>query len=599
MEPNYWPCSLRRLLRLAAALLFGTLLVPSVRAETRTLQELTPIVIGGNAAPGVAGGAFLTVNSNFRANRKGEVLFRAMLADGQDVNDNNNSGLWTNAGGNISLVSRKGDIAPGAPEGMRFIGFEDWELNSVGQAAFHAHWTGSGNDRNEGIWKSLPGGLEIVARTDASAPDVEPPVDAGGIFYVSQNEAGDIGFGGVVGAAGGAGKSANWLNRGGMSELVVIEDMPVPEIPGNEFNSISAGFVVTDQSSTIFRASFGTTLGQGIFRYADDHPVPIVTSLMQAPGFADGVKIKIGRWSVNRYEDIAFNGFSLDNTGATATWLIRDGSLELIAKKDENAPGTETTFRDFGISSQPQMNDRGELVFTARLNNTGDEYGIWTTQGGPLRLLLREGDHAPEMPANVEFQSLGGGATNNRGQLIVAATLQGVSAQSNYGIWATDVGGPLQLIVRIGDMIEVSPGELRTIKNLLQAKLAENGDVIIAVDFTDGTGGLITSHRVLVLDGDYNFDGSVNAADYTVWRNQLGTDEPAADGNFDGVVDALDYNLWKANFGAVRASFGQSAISNAVPEAGTLSLAMLAGLSCLLCRRPRLVRSPRRIGGRL
>jgi Planctomycete extracellular/Chlamydia polymorphic membrane protein (Chlamydia_PMP) repeat len=61
------------------------------------------------------------------------------------------------------------------------------------------------------------------------------------------------------------------------------------------------------------------------------------------------------------------------------------------------------------------------------------------------------------------------------------------------------------------------------------------------------------------LPGDYNFDGIVNAADYTVWRNTLGsTNDLRADGTSastpgvpDGVVDELDYAFWKANFGNV------------------------------------------------
>jgi hypothetical protein len=60
------------------------------------------------------------------------------------------------------------------------------------------------------------------------------------------------------------------------------------------------------------------------------------------------------------------------------------------------------------------------------------------------------------------------------------------------------------------------------------------------------------------LAGDYNFDGVVNAGDYTVWRNTLGsTNDLRADGSGetfgvpDGVVDELDYAFWKANFGNV------------------------------------------------
>src|SRR5262249_52935612 len=54
-----------------------------------------------------------------------------------------------------------------------------------------------------------------------------------------------------------------------------------------------------------------------------------------------------------------------------------------------------------------------------------------------------------------------------------------------------------------------------------------------------------------VLPGDYNHDGIVNAADYTVWRDEFGQtgSNLAADGNGDQTVNQLDYSVWKTNFG--------------------------------------------------
>lgn len=55
---------------------------------------------------------------------------------------------------------------------------------------------------------------------------------------------------------------------------------------------------------------------------------------------------------------------------------------------------------------------------------------------------------------------------------------------------------------------------------------------------------------VIPLAGDYNFDGHVDAADYVVWRDTLGSNSMlAADGSGSGVVDQADYGIWKANFG--------------------------------------------------
>jgi gluconolactonase len=81
--------------------------------------------------------------------------------------------------------------------------------------------------------------------------------------------------------------------------------------------------------------------------------------------------------------------------------------------------------------------------------------------------------------------------------------------------------------------------------------------------------------------GDYNGDAVVDAADYVVWRNALGSNNPIADGNDDGVVNTGDFDLWKANFGVSPA--GRSAAI--VPEASTFG-SLLIGITLvrIVCR---------------
>lgn len=75
-----------------------------------------------------------------------------------------------------------------------------------------------------------------------------------------------------------------------------------------------------------------------------------------------------------------------------------------------------------------------------------------------------------------------------------------------------------------------------------------------SVDFSSREGSdpaqlVVTTTTDLV--GDVNGDEVVSAADYTLWRDTLGSQTDArADFNFDVTVNASDYNLWKANFGA-------------------------------------------------
>jgi hypothetical protein len=50
--------------------------------------------------------------------------------------------------------------------------------------------------------------------------------------------------------------------------------------------------------------------------------------------------------------------------------------------------------------------------------------------------------------------------------------------------------------------------------------------------------------------GDYNQNGVVDAADYSVWRDTLGsTSDLRADGSGNGIIDVTDYAVWKTHFG--------------------------------------------------
>jgi hypothetical protein len=79
------------------------------------------------------------------------------------------------------------------------------------------------------------------------------------------------------------------------------------------------------------------------------------------------------------------------------------------------------------------------------------------------------------------------------------------------------------------------------------------------------------------LPGDFNQDGSVDAADYGLWRNQFGaTSDSAADGNGNGTVDAADYVIWRKAFIATAQSASLNRAAN-VPEP-TSALLFTSGL---------------------
>jgi hypothetical protein len=89
--------------------------------------------------------------------------------------------------------------------------------------------------------------------------------------------------------------------------------------------------------------------------------------------------------------------------------------------------------------------------------------------------------------------------------------------------------------------------------------------VTAAANFGSGTFAPVASP----LAGDFNDDGSVDAADYVAWRNGLG-----------GEYDESDYDQWRAHFGTTSASAAAPNPSplpmSAVPEPISVNLLVCA-----------------------
>lgn len=140
---------------------------------------------------------------------------------------------------------------------------------------------------------------------------------------------------------------------------------------------------------------------------------------------------------------------------------------------------------------------------------------------------------------------------------------------------------------------EIAPGQGITIPAPADANLAPPGYYMLFVVSAEGVPSVSTMVQVLpAILGDYNKDGIVDAADYTVWRNTLGSiTELAADGDASGTVDEGDYDMWKANFGNTLGGSGWGANGDeglaSVPEPAALTLWTLGGLIGLTRRRVR------------
>jgi len=139
------------------------------------------------------------------------------------------------------------------------------------------------------------------------------------------------------------------------------------------------------------------------------------------------------------------------------------------------------------------------------------------------------------------------------------------SAQSDLSLelYASSEGVPVLLSSQ-----DVNP--LGQAESILDFRLDEPGTYFVRVA---GSADAVQFYQLTIgldaqpLWGDFNDDGRVDSADYTVWRNNLGAaDDSKILDRGDGVagIDSGDYEIWKTHFGG---SLGQGGLAaGEVPE---------------------------------
>ncbi len=184
-------------------------------------------------------------------------------------------------------------------------------------------------------------------------------------------------------------------------------------------------------------------------------------------------------------------------------------------------PGTPSgvNYGNLFLTGIPVLNNAGQTAFVANLTGTGvdntNNLGIWLEESGILKLVSRRGNQAPGTPGGVNFASIGSGfVLNDAGQIafLAALTGSGVDSTNDLGIWATDRSGDLQLVAREGDLLEVAPGDFRTISAFYEtlnsrstgnsdgrrSQFNNRGQLVFRASFTDGTQGIFVSNRVAI-----------------------------------------------------------------------------------------------------
>jgi len=155
----------------------------------------------GSAAPGTGNGPQFDVIGDPVINSLGVVCFASTL-QGSGATGLSSNGVWVGTPGNLTLVVRAGQQAPGLPNNVNFLSFEPPVLNDAGQVAFIATLTGPGVSplNDAAVYTGTAGNLKLVARTGDDAPGLQTGMrflsfeqvllDAGGVALFAELQGG-------------------------------------------------------------------------------------------------------------------------------------------------------------------------------------------------------------------------------------------------------------------------------------------------------------------------------------------------------------------------------------------------------------------------
>lgn len=436
-----------------AASVFTSLPSPQGQGVWKTSSgQLSLVAAGFEPLPGTPAGSgfFGLANSGVFINELGDVAFHAKW------NAVNWEGIWVTQNAQLTLAARNGSASP---SGFSYSTFSSATFNDLGEVAFRATLN-SGTQISPGVYAGKPGALRSIIRIGEQIPDLP----AGHVLYLP---------------------SVVQTNRNGTVSLYGEMYGP-PAIP--------------------FENS------RGLFQSATSGFQTVVQGGASAPGMPTGtIFLDFLRHSMNLNNDEGFVARLRTSSGdePQAVFGMRSGVPYLAALGESSAAGTSGIFEEF-VSVVTSAS--GEVAFNGRLRSgvggvtNFTSRGIWTNVGGSLRLLARAGDPAPGLPGFIIGETTEGAvAMNSSGQIVFTASASGPGQANRVGVWMTDpyTGDAVPVLLQ-GQTYDLDPGvgsDLRTLSEFSRpfgtngqdgsyTSLNERGELALRLDFTDGTHGI-------------------------------------------------------------------------------------------------------------
>jgi hypothetical protein len=506
----------------AAGLVAGIASIAAFARGQDLIQTSANIIVySGQPVPGLPGVTFSTT-SNFgmvSVDDNGFAVFQGRMT-GTGVTSTSDRAIFRGSNfGNLGIVARNGDPAPGLP-GLTLqtatgggVGSSP-RTTSDGRLMWGSNLFGTGvvTTNDTALFGGYAGSQVLIAREGDPAPGTAGATLGTNINNISYQPTGIIKNGRVLFQSATLGGDTTTTNNlawfsGVPGALELVQRKGDVVLGGAVIGALGSVSQMNDSGSIIHDATLSTTLGTNPANINNDATLWVYTpgsgnTLIAregdpAPGIPGDTLNNASpnsfffNMGANEFNDAGQALMELDLQGPDVVTGINDkafylaGShgLNLFVRRGDGGPGTDGVFNTLNYATS-QLNNSAQIAFEAIIVGgsvqASNNSGIWTGTAGNLRLVARKGDPAPGS-VGATFGDFNGQflLMNDNGQILFNIQLAGGDVNPSTGnasaLYCFDPTAGLGLVARGTDAFTVAPGDVRSLASFGGVQFS-NGD---------------------------------------------------------------------------------------------------------------------------